>query len=527
MPYFTYPNIKPYDFSNFLSGPVSEFLAQRQIARNEQMREEEMRRKQDLERLQEQRLQQQHEATMNEERLKQQQLQAKGAGSVLSLLGSGQEPQARAQAAAYGMPLSVVPRGPGPTGGTPPAPLPPVSEGPLQNPAMARSYAAQRFAGFQHPGDQTPEEIDAAIRAQEAGKEAEWAAKMDVARMENERALYAEAAQARPAQVAAYEEAQATLPQRQADYENQKRYQLVVGGKPVEASLEQLRYNQRQLDSNDFLQAVTPELRTDADRQAARVAYGQILAGAPLKTAVDNFNKLRLADVTGTSGFANKTALQTQRDAAALERTKLMAEAGKSRTYIMAGTQKEKLAQGERRLEQADRREVERETMNLFNQHEYKKSFSVSRDLLNSAEDIAKGNSALDIQVSASFAKKANGAGVLTDKDFDRFWSAIGGIGPRSADFASRVLNGTLGDEKRAIVNEAIAHKVVQAKQDLQDILDAGDAMFGDNKYWQAKRKGYFGSAPTNPIAGQARALGARSSGISDEALIQMLNEAP
>lgn len=70
----------------------------------------------------------------------------------------------------------------------------------------------------------------------------------------------------------------------------------------------------------------------------------------------------------------------------------------------------------------------------------------------------ADNNAALASIASGAFTKMAQGGtGVVSDQDFKVFWKDIGGLGIRTVEEFNRMWDGTLGKEKQAQVQDAVA----------------------------------------------------------------------
>jgi len=119
-------------------------------------------------------------------------------------------------------------------------------------------------------------------------------------------------------------------------------------------------------------------------------------------------------------------------------------------------------------------------------------------------------NAALQTMAGADFAKKANGAGVLTDKDYERYWLKMGGVGaaPWSSidDAVNYIWSGKVSAEKRRIVIEAMDEDLRRQTQRLTMARDQADAWAAaqspDKQAWYAPlRAGTLGWLPERQTA--------------------------
>ena len=146
----------------------------------------------------------------------------------------------------------------------------------------------------------------------------------------------------------------------------------------------------------------------------------------------------------------------------------------------------------------------ERQFQNFIRSQGYKADVAALRDLSDTNEALKVNNSALDVTAGAQFAKKAQGAGVLTDKDYDRFWSAIGGAEARPENWFENVIDGKMGENKRRIVVEAIRHKVDAEVNRLKTIATQADKKFAGKGWYAGSRAAYFDFIPGLPEMGAA-----------------------
>lgn len=156
------------------------------------------------------------------------------------------------------------------------------------------------------------------------------------------------------------------------------------------------------------------------------------------------------------------------------------------------------------------------------------------KDLVDTRSQLKKDNAALDTQAGANFAKQANGAGVLTKDDFQRFWGMVGGLGANPYtdwdSFIDYVWSGKIPAEKRKLVIAAIEERMRESVNRLQFAKERADAWASKQspakQQWYAPlRAGHLGWLPeTNqPAAGatpQTQAAGAAKASAQDQEVL-------
>jgi hypothetical protein len=153
------------------------------------------------------------------------------------------------------------------------------------------------------------------------------------------------------------------------------------------------------------------------------------------------------------------------------------------------------------------------------------------KDLVDTRSQLRKDNAALDTQAGANFAKQANGAGVLTDADFQRFWGMVGGLGANPYtdwnSFIEHIWSGKIPAEKRKLVIAAIEERMNESVNRLQFAKERADAWAEkqppEKQQWYAPlRAGHLGWLPDKQQAGQkttpqSQAAGAAKTNARDQ----------
>jgi hypothetical protein len=273
-------------------------------------------------------------------------------------------------------------------------------------------------------------------------------------------------------------------------------YEVNLGGTPFRSDTQSARYQARTNDANDFRRSVQPQ--SASDQQLAALIHGEILAGFPLKDAIVAYNK-------ETRGIRSDELMRwkTSETNASKER---IAETMSKRPMVMAG--------------QREERQTEQMGNMAFNQfltqQGYKTDAAAMRSLVQTADSLRHNNSALDVTAGAAFAKSANGAGVLTDKDFERFWTNVGGAKTKYSptELWDRAVEGLMGEEKRKMVLQATAAKVEQEKQRFTFLAQQADKKFANEPWYPGSRAAYFdigqGLPPIGESATPNRRMGGR-----------------
>lgn len=294
---------------------------------------------------------------------------------------------------------------------------------------------------------------------------------------------------------AAFDRDTAALPGRQAVYAAEQRqaeaerpYTIKFGPNDQGATFDfrTQRTAAAEAVAQQFVDNLPPNL-TPEQQDAAKQTYFALKSGAdPKKTQEEFARTIRLGR---EQGFKHQEGLL--RDQAALERAKLRGESP------MVAIARQGLGL---RTEEAGNRQFQ----DFLRNQGYKADVATMKDLVDTNESLKVGNSALDVTAGAQFAKKAQGAGVLTDKDYDRFWSAIGGAGERPENWFDMAIEGKMGEGKRRIVIDAIRHKVDYEANRLKTVAVQADKKFAGEPWYPGTRQAYFDFLPGLPAMGQA-----------------------
>jgi hypothetical protein len=263
------------------------------------------------------------------------------------------------------------------------------------------------------------------------------------------------------------------------------------GEAPVTFDPATQRYSARTAAADDFLNSLHGVALDDRGKNAAGRAHAAILAGADPQKVMRSFDEEVKLGVK--AGYGSE--LQGQKDEAAMARVK-----AKPLSIFQAGQLDVARNSLGLRAEEAGNREFQQ----FLTSQGYKADVGTMKDLVDTNRSLAVGNSALDVTAGAQFAKKAQGAGVLTDKDYDRFWSAIGGGEARPADWFDMAVSGEMGEEKRRIVVEGIRHKVSFEENRLKNVAVQADKKFGNEPWYKGTRMAYFDFLPGLPAQGAA-----------------------
>lgn len=295
---------------------------------------------------------------------------------------------------------------------------------------------------------------------------------------------------------------QAEFAQKTRDAEGRRPYTMSVGDQPgVTFDFQTQRRAGRDLAAEEFLASLPPGL-SERDRNAAMLVQSGIKSGTiePTKAGVI-FQKERL-------GIATEEGKNTRN--AATNATTI--KAAEIRANAPGMDWKETVGRGNLALsaEKAGNEQFQK----YLDKAGYKADFSTMKDLIDTHENLKAHNSALDVTAGAQFAKKAQGAGVLTDKDYDRFWAAIGTGEERTADWFDRVITGKMGDGKRRIVIEAIRLKIEEDETRIRNMAVQADKKFANEPWYPGTRETYFGIVPDLPPMGQAMGPRIGTSGV-------------
>lgn len=153
------------------------------------------------------------------------------------------------------------------------------------------------------------------------------------------------------------------------------------------------------------------------------------------------------------------------------------------------------------------------------------------KDLVDTRSQLRKDNAALDTQAGANFAKQANGAGVLTDADFQRFWGMVGGLGANPYtdwnSFIEHIWSGKIPAEKRKLVIAAIEQRMSESVQRLGFARERADAWAAEQPpekqaWYRPLRAGHLGWLPekqqeTPKGTPQSQAAGAAKTNARDQ----------
>ena len=349
------------------------------------------------------------------------------------------------------------------------------------------------------PSDQVPD-VEGRLKSVEAERQSLLdAQRFDAQRIEGVRAererrdaINAREGAAFPEAQQRFEAEQHAFPERMVAYENASReaaarqpYRLQFGNRDTGTTFdfETQRHAAANQNAQDFMASLPANL-TPREQSAAQNAVALLKSGATIKQAQDAYNRERISAQHITSqeelgAEGNKTKIR-------------VAEIGASRPQVMAGI-------AGQRLDLAKDQAGQRNFLNFIDRQGYKADVGTMKDLIDTSSAMLQHNSALDVTAGAAFARKANGAGVLTDKDYDRFWGAIGGVGARPENFMDNVMSGNMGEEKRRIVLDAIAHKVFSEAHRLRTIATQADKQFAGEPWYPPVRDSYFGFVPGLP----------------------------
>jgi hypothetical protein len=127
-----------------------------------------------------------------------------------------------------------------------------------------------------------------------------------------------------------------------------------------------------------------------------------------------------------------------------------------------------------RAADRGDEAALDGVTNKVFSNMGFKEVQVSNRKFNDMASALSKPNAALDAVSAGSFVKMAQGGtGVISDSDMEQFWSRIGGVKERSAQWIQNVMNGQIAPEKRAIVGQALRELAGRANQNLGEIKNA------------------------------------------------------
>ncbi len=290
----------------------------------------------------------------------------------------------------------------------------------------------------------------------------------------------------------------------------------VLGGGSQKLEFNQLRKGAWEANAKDWERNTAGMALNDHGRLAASVTAGEMRTGLPREKAMDAFNKFMMMD-----------AQQLQKEAARVEamkfkvlpdeqfrRAQVIAHIRSNAGDANAGLNREKFETEEPRKDQAA---VLRTATAMLNQRGFKGDFSSFTDLKNISSDILVRNGALDELTGARFAHMANGAGVLTDADYQKFWVEMGGVGNKPwtnvDDAVNYIFSGEIPQAKRDLVAKAIAVKFQQKEAKLGNLggdLDRAMEGLGYGDTWQPMRPGFFGGVGAQPPTGGQMGRAAR-----------------
>lgn len=443
-----------------------------------------------------------------------------GAGGTLTpgeIPDVGPAPQAPVQP---GMPPEIAARFRGKRAGEMPSPEAGTMIGPIPSAEELRSAEIQRIAS--EPDTEEVPDVEGRVNAAEAERKAQ------LDKVERYKRQFESYSQENPApeigptaadaaydqQLDQFEAKQAAFPGEQKAYaaaqrsaEARRPYTLQFGDKPGQTfDFETQRYAARTEAADRFMANLSNIQMGDRDVAAAQAVRAGILSGTiPPEKAFLAFQKERM----GNQAEGGRNARATDRNETTLEAARIRAAAA-GRDW------KETMARGNLGLRAEDI--GNKEFQDFLRNAGYKGDVAVLKDLVDTNHALAVGNSALDVTAGAQFAKKAQGAGVLTDKDYDRFWAAIGAGEDRTEDWFDRVINGEMGEGKRRVVVDAIRHKITAEENRLRNVATQADKKFANEPWYPGTRAAYFDFVSDLPPMGQAAGPRIGTSGVPTKA---------
>lgn len=278
----------------------------------------------------------------------------------------------------------------------------------------------------------------------------------------------------------------------QTKAQDERPYSLGFGNEPpVTFDVATQRYASRKAAAQDFLESFRGVQMSPSDQAAAVQTAAQIQSGLDPTKAGAAYDKARFFGVAEEG----KNTRNAATNAATIE-------AAKQRAKAFGMDWKETMARGNLAL--SAEREGNSEFKALIDRGGYKTDYATMKDLVDTRRSLDPRNPALDTAAGAAFARKVNGSGVLTDRDYANFWQKVGGVGVQAEDWFNRTLDGEMGDEKRDILIDAVAEKLDADVNRLRNTALQADKKFANEPWYPGTRAAYFGFVPNLPDMGEA-----------------------
>lgn len=150
-----------------------------------------------------------------------------------------------------------------------------------------------------------------------------------------------------------------------------------------------------------------------------------------------------------------------------------------ARTRVMAGPRWAGVRQMERAQDRADRVEpaqragtAQAQLTAYLAARGYKADIGEIKQAMDLAQMASSTNGAVNTALAGRFANLVQQHGVLTDRDYNQFWSRIGDIGERTEAWLSKALRGDFGPQRLADVKQATALLATNAGGHLRQTLE-------------------------------------------------------
>lgn len=265
---------------------------------------------------------------------------------------------------------------------------------------------------------------------------------------------------------AAYPGARAAYDASRTQAERERPYTIRFGANDpgTQVTAEAQRYAGRDAAVDDFVNSLRGITLSPRDQQAAAASVAAIKAGEDPQKVYKQFNDHMVLG----ERFGDETQLQTQKDAAALERAKIAGPRNPGDFHIgqLHETQENGTVR-DMKAWQDDFKDFERQAAGIPLQA---KSYA---RLATAVKNINSGNSELQRDAQSTLVSAFSGGGVVRKFEQEFLLSHLAGLGASGQTALQHIQNGKMGDEDLAVSIEA-TRRAMQEHQDRAEELYQG-----------------------------------------------------
>ena len=228
----------------------------------------------------------------------------------------------------------------------------------------------------------------------------------------------------------------------------------------LQVTPETQRYGHRQAAAEDFVASLGGMQLSERDQQAARAAHAAIMAGEDPQKVFKAFEASRAMGVK----FGDTTTLQTQKDAAALDRAKVSAASPKDAFY------RERALEGYAAGNRQDRGELRQELKDWeTNTADVRKDAGVWKRLRMSLSNVKADNPVAQQDALLGLASVFRGGNAATKDVTTAVRTHLGGAEANAEGWMEQAATGKLGPEQQRTALAAVQNAVREHDEQLKE----------------------------------------------------------